>query len=473
MSRWKARATTARARTLPNTRRGELGHTHDAALVDEGRLNSPSNALKITPFVTTRKAAELELLELAYETEWSDREWSSRLANSMRELLPSSVGCYTLEFERTDEELSLAKVWADDPSLVQLFDMVAPLLTHETAKVFVGAPLNTGTTRELMTASGLAFESTPYAQIFAQFSIVEMFAISAVQPSGRGLCLGVSMAKIEGPPPGLRSVLSQIGAHVAAGSRLRQRLEGQPLEQLAEVILRPDGKIEHSSLGDLAATEPLREAARRIERARHPKTSVSEALNLWRALVDGRWSLTDHFESDGRRYYIAVENRPEAARERALSLREAEVVAYIAAGTNTKATAYALGLEPATVRVHLRSALAKLGMNKRAELIELRLSLLGPERDDEDLSRRRVREPRPLITQSASTVVSSTTSAQLPACLSEAERAIARSVASGSSNRAIARARGTSVKTIANQLHRIYKKLGVTDRHELIAVIRG
>jgi DNA-binding NarL/FixJ family response regulator len=53
--------------------------------------------------------------------------------------------------------------------------------------------------------------------------------------------------------------------------------------------------------------------------------------------------------------------------------------------------------------------------------------------------------------------------------LSEAELAVKEALLRGDSNAEIARARGTSVRTIANQVASIFKKLGVRSRAELAA----
>jgi DNA-binding CsgD family transcriptional regulator len=53
--------------------------------------------------------------------------------------------------------------------------------------------------------------------------------------------------------------------------------------------------------------------------------------------------------------------------------------------------------------------------------------------------------------------------------LTETERTILRLVVQGHSNSEIARARGTSASTVANQLYIIYRKLGVSSRRELLA----
>lgn len=59
------------------------------------------------------------------------------------------------------------------------------------------------------------------------------------------------------------------------------------------------------------------------------------------------------------------------------------------------------------------------------------------------------------------------TEGQLPSCLTEAERAIASLLLAGESNQAIALRRGTSTRTVANQIASIFAKLGVQSRSEL------
>lgn len=61
----------------------------------------------------------------------------------------------------------------------------------------------------------------------------------------------------------------------------------------------------------------------------------------------------------------------------------------------------------------------------------------------------------------------------LPKVLTPAERAVASMVIAGLENSAIARARKTSVRTVANLLARCFKKLGVNSRAELAALVHG
>jgi DNA-binding NarL/FixJ family response regulator len=59
--------------------------------------------------------------------------------------------------------------------------------------------------------------------------------------------------------------------------------------------------------------------------------------------------------------------------------------------------------------------------------------------------------------------------ANLPDSLSPCERDVLRAVVRGDSNREIAKQRGTSERTVANQVQAIFRKVGVHSRCELAA----
>lgn len=63
--------------------------------------------------------------------------------------------------------------------------------------------------------------------------------------------------------------------------------------------------------------------------------------------------------------------------------------------------------------------------------------------------------------------------ASLPELLSPAERAILGHVVRGASNAAIARARGTAPRTVANQVASLLRKTGARSRFDLIRWYRG
>jgi DNA-binding CsgD family transcriptional regulator len=101
------------------------------------------------------------------------------------------------------------------------------------------------------------------------------------------------------------------------------------------------------------------------------RANDDEALELWKGLVAGRWSLVERFDHDGRRFLVALKNEPNVKDPRALTPRERQVLAYTAAGDSLKLTAYTLGLSPTSVFRHRQAAMRKLGLRSLAEVVSL------------------------------------------------------------------------------------------------------
>jgi DNA-binding NarL/FixJ family response regulator len=119
------------------------------------------------------------------------------------------------------------------------------------------------------------------------------------------------------------------------------------------------------------ATRKLRDAAIRVDRARGKlrRDDPDEALQIWKAMVRGRWSMVDWFDSDERRYVLAVPNQPSVTDPRGLTERENQVVGAAVLGHSNKMIAYRLGLSTSRVSTLLRSAMRKLGFRTRNELV--------------------------------------------------------------------------------------------------------
>jgi DNA-binding NarL/FixJ family response regulator len=60
---------------------------------------------------------------------------------------------------------------------------------------------------------------------------------------------------------------------------------------------------------------------------------------------------------------------------------------------------------------------------------------------------------------------------RMPSCLTSAESEVAGLLLMGLSDQEIARQRGTTTRTVANQLQAIYVKLGRSSRAELVAYL--
>jgi DNA-binding NarL/FixJ family response regulator len=92
----------------------------------------------------------------------------------------------------------------------------------------------------------------------------------------------------------------------------------------------------------------------------------------------------------------------------------------------------------------------------------------------EDLPAHDLRASR-LIVEGEDFLVVSIELAEPPAlaALTPAQQAVIREVLRGASNQDIARTRGVSVRTVANQLAAVYRKLGVRSRAELARLVSG
>jgi hypothetical protein len=141
----------------------------------------------------------------------------------------------------------------------------------------------------------------------------------------------------------------QVAAHIGAGLRLRNKLRNLSKEALpVEAVLDSQGRM-HDGQGPATgkdSREYLRAAVLRIEQARTQagRSEPDAALDNWEALVDGRWSLVDRFDSDGKRYVIAVINDPAHPDPRGLTAQERQVAELVGLGRSTKQISYALGV---------------------------------------------------------------------------------------------------------------------------------
>jgi DNA-binding CsgD family transcriptional regulator len=201
----------------------------------------------------------------------------------------------------------------------------------------------------------------------------------ATDASGRGCAIAAGRSTVAAVPNELREPLEHVVIHATTALRLRRALAKKAAGE-GEAVLTPSGKLEHAT-GDATqplAAQALREAAIAIDRARSRRDQDPAGVtDLWKGLVDGTWSLVDRFDSDGKRYLIAMRNEPAGARLTALSQREAQIAALVALGRSSKLIGYELGLSEPTVSRHLGLAMSKLGITSRAELATHLAAALG------------------------------------------------------------------------------------------------
>ena len=211
----------------------------------------------------------------------------------------------------------------------------------------------------------------------------DVLFLTAVDVRGAGVAIVAPLEEVTTLSSQDAQRWQMLAAHVEAGHRLRRNLDAEaeeddaatPLPHDAEAVL--DGST--FKLADAVGvargrdtTRRLREAAVAVDRARGQmrERDPERALQLWKALVRGRWSLVDWFDTDGRRYLLAIPNRPHVADPRGLNEQENQVVTYAVLGHTNKMIAYRLGLSRSRVSTVLRSAMRKLGFRTRTQLVK-------------------------------------------------------------------------------------------------------
>lgn len=234
-----------------------------------------------------------------------------------------------------------------------------------------------------------------YRLLFKRVGLCDSFAI--VAPAGGSapdLQLHVPIPRgAFPPPPRSRQLLAGAASHLASAVRLRRLLPqcgARTEDSLTEAVLDPAGRVLHATsvARGRAARGHLVEAVRTMDRARGSLRwkSPEEALALWGALIDGRWSLVDHVDVDGRRYVLARRNPPDHWDPRALSSRERAVLALALDGRSNKAIGFDTRLAPSTIAGLLRSCQAKLGVGSRRALMCLLRNGADPLREDDTTS---------------------------------------------------------------------------------------
>lgn len=220
----------------------------------------------------------------------------------------------------------------------------------------------------------------------------DVLYLTAVDAKGAGVSIVAPLAEVTTLSPNERCRWEMVAAHVEAGHRLREGIAatvGEPdaasaLPHRAEAVLDPRNFRIADAVGaaeQMTARQRLRAAAVAIDRARGKlrRRDPQRALESWKALVRGRWSVVDWFDTDGRRFVLAVPNPPEVTDPRGLTERESQVVWMAAAGMTNKLIAYRLGLSKSRISLVLRSAMRKLGVRTRIQLVRKVQSFPGPD----------------------------------------------------------------------------------------------
>ena len=94
-----------------------------------------------------------------------------------------------------------------------------------------------------------------------------------------------------------------------------------------------------------------------------------DALEVWEAVITGSYDLVKWFDTSTRRFIVIDANPPGTCDLRGLTSQERTVVHHAARGESNKVIAERLAVSSTRVSVLLRSAMRKLGLNNRAQLV--------------------------------------------------------------------------------------------------------
>ncbi len=318
------------------------------------------------------RADYVTIIEALYAVEAPEREWLLGVVRSTAAGMGlRHRGAYAITYDASDiHDFRLGSFAATDqvdPALVRHLEVDFPAV-YRAEPALVEAVMRRvpfGPSRTLPQLRNLEGVHA----LLARFGVHEILGVNGVNVDGRGAHVGLLMS---GPSRVDPDTLARVSSHLAAAARLRLRLDGAPPMDRADAVLDPNGKVAYATRGAKLreARDALGGAARRLERIRGPlrRRDPEKAARQWRALIEGHWSLIDHFDSDGRRFLLAQANAPALAPLAVLSERERQVVALVAIGHANKLIAYELGIAVSTVGVLLGRAARKLGARTRREV---------------------------------------------------------------------------------------------------------
>jgi DNA-binding CsgD family transcriptional regulator len=325
--------------------------------------------------VRLRSETVVDLVDLSY-SEADDESFHDQLLRHMLTIVPGARTSGKYEYRMRDlaEGCSLKvtsplHILGDDhrgTDSVYAIEKAPPLILE---KLFRRTQ---ATTASVQTGLGPAvFESPEWTSMWRP-PVVDAIGLSICETSGEGAVVFTGLTATTVLTPRQEALLTKVAMHLGAGHRLRRKRGlGPDHDRLktAEAILAPNGKVLHVHETAKKKLDQLDDGRRRRDEAKKTKHDAEKALDIWKGLVAGRWSLVDHFDTDGKRFLLAVKNTPRVDRRADLTPRERRVCTLVAMGHRDKEISYLLGLSLGSITASLHRARVKLDVKSRAELV--------------------------------------------------------------------------------------------------------
>lgn len=329
--------------------------------------------------------ALLDVLAMGYRLDLDAASYVRQLADAAALVLDRGLGVMVYTYDARAPERPIIDHFAvserfDEAWLPKFYDAISA------AGVDVGSPQHpTGFAAWGHLTCGQASRIPAMRSILPIFRHVggsrDAFALNALDASGRGLWIGAPLKTTAKVSDERIALFTRVAAHLTTAVRLRRTCGAD--KPLAAAVLATDGALLHAEKrsGVVEARQDLRRATLDFDRARTKKMRADpdRATRKWRPLVASRWSLLDDFDTDGRRFVVAVENAPPTrAPRKNLSERELQVMTQAHLGHTDKEIAYEFGVSVSTVRVLIHRAIHKLGAATRRGALEALYGASGP-----------------------------------------------------------------------------------------------
>ena len=311
----------------------------------------------------------LDLVQLAYQ-DWDSDAWRERLIANVQGLVAGARTTGMYEFTARPVPGGIALEVDGDIELVGEDSLPGSqrALLDATPSILESMiyPSGASTASE---RAGVGAEMAEWPQWRAMWRPPVMDALGLVftDLSGHGVCMFSGLTATTNLSPRERALLAKTVAHLGAGYRLHRAKTSRPLEA-AEAIFSSNGKVLHAAERAQIKSDALDDGRLRRDEARKTTHDPEKALEIWRGLVAGRWSLVDHFDTDGKRFLLAMKNAPSVDPRADLTPRERRVCSLAATGHRDKDISYMLGISLGSVTASMSRARKKLGITSRAEL---------------------------------------------------------------------------------------------------------
>ncbi|MEO8903927.1 MAG: LuxR C-terminal-related transcriptional regulator [Polyangiaceae bacterium] len=330
----------------------------------------------------SKDSAVVDSTERAYDLSARGEHWLADVINHLRPAVDSGLGIFGWLYDARD----FRNLVFTDPVFLDIpKDLPAALVacSQDPDTPLALTQMHYRTPAGPFSASlGTHFANyRPWKKYVFPVGVKDLLVVNGVDANRRGCAISAPRRNITRISPARQALLEHLSVHLATAHRLRRRIEAVsgerpgPAHPRVEAVLSSSGKLEHASSTGRSreAGQALSLAVRAAERARGKlrRTHPDEAMKLWKSMVSGRWTLSDHFESDGRRYILAYVNPPVAPPVRSLSELERQVLSCAALGKSNKLIAHELGITMPTVGSALKRAAAKLGAIRPRDLVAI------------------------------------------------------------------------------------------------------